>query len=74
MITLNVHSSLEAVGFMAAISAKLAEKGIGCNPISGYFHDHCFVPAGKEDEAMKVLGELAAQAKQKSNESVGGIT
>ncbi len=65
MITLNVHSSLEAVGFMAVISAKLAGNGIGVNPVSGYFHDHCFVPLGKEDEAMKVLEELVEDARSK---------
>lgn len=64
MITLNVHSSLEAVGFMAAISAKLTEKGIGVNPVSGYYHDHCFVPLGKENEAMKVLQDLATEAQK----------
>lgn len=64
MITLNVHSSLEAVGFMAAISAKLAEKGIGVNPVSGYYHDHCFIPLGKENEAMKVLQDLASEAQK----------
>jgi hypothetical protein len=64
MITLNVHSSLEAVGFMAVISAKLSEKGIGVNPVSGYYHDHCFVPLGKEDQAMKVLEELATEAQK----------
>ena len=68
MITLNVHSSLEAVGFMAVISAKLAENGIGCNPVSRFFHDHVFVPIGKEHEAVNVLEELAAEAKQKSEE------
>src|SRR5580692_6511702 len=35
MITLNVHSSLEAIGFLAAIAAPLAAEGIGVNVISG---------------------------------------
>jgi len=65
MITLNVHSSLEAVGFMAAISTKLAENGIGVNPVSGYYHDHCFVPLGKENEAVKVLQDLATEAQKR---------
>jgi hypothetical protein len=34
-ITLGVHSSLDAVGFMAAITTKLAERGFGVNPVSG---------------------------------------
>ncbi|KAH9222623.1 ACT domain-containing protein [Leptodontidium sp. 2 PMI_412] len=59
MITLDIHSSLEAVGFMAAVSAKLTESGIGVNPVSGFFHDHCFVPLGKEQDALKALDTLA---------------
>ncbi|TVY27817.1 hypothetical protein LHYA1_G003118 [Lachnellula hyalina] len=63
MVTLDVHSSLEAVGFMAAITRKLTERGIGCNPVSGYFHDHLFVPVGREEETLEVLSEMAAAAK-----------
>ena len=35
MITLEIHSSLEAVGFMAAIATRLAEAGMGVNPVTG---------------------------------------
>ncbi|TPM04315.1 ACT domain-containing protein [Mesorhizobium sp. B2-3-10] len=59
MITLNVHSSLEAVGFLAAITARLAAAGMGVNPVSGFYHDHLFVPAGRAEEAMAVLHQLA---------------
>jgi hypothetical protein len=65
MITLDVHSSLEAVGFIAAVSAKFTERGIGVNPVSGFFHDHCFVPLGREEEALEVLEMMAADAKSK---------
>lgn len=61
MITLNVHSSLEAVGFLAAITTRLASAGIGVNPVSGFFHDHLFVPEHRADEAMTILGQLAAE-------------
>jgi hypothetical protein len=62
MITLDVHSSLEAVGFMAVISNRLKSLNMGVNPVSGYFHDHCFVPVGREVEAMNALVELAETA------------
>ncbi|MDG2522377.1 ACT domain-containing protein [Caulobacter segnis] len=60
MITLSVHSSLEAVGFLAAITAKLAKAGMGVNPVSAFHHDHLFVPADRAEEAMTLLRELAA--------------
>ena len=60
MITLSVHSSLEAVGFIAAIATKLAESGISVNPVSGYYHDHLFVPVSRVDEVMKLLREFSS--------------
>lgn len=57
-ITLNIHSSLDAVGFIAKVSKALAEAGISCNIISAYFHDHLFVPIDKTDEALKSLQNL----------------
>ena len=59
LITLRVHSDLEAVGLTAAISAKLASENISANVIAGYYHDHVLVPAGRESEAMKYLLELS---------------
>ncbi len=59
MITLNIHSSLEAVGFMARIATELAGHDMGVNPVSGFHHDHLFVPDGRELDAMKVLGQMA---------------
>lgn len=41
-VTLTVHSSLEAVGLTAAFSKALAEAGINCNVVEGYYHDHIF--------------------------------
>jgi hypothetical protein len=57
-ITLQVHSSLAAVGFMAAISAALADAGIACNAVSAYYHDHIFVPEDKAAQAMELLSRL----------------
>jgi hypothetical protein len=57
-ITLKVHSSLEAVGLTAAVSSKLAERGISANVIAAYYHDHIFVQAEKADEALSALKEF----------------
>ena len=54
-ITLEVHSSLEAVGLTAAISTALASKDISANVIAGYYHDHIFVPKDKADFALNIL-------------------
>ncbi|MEZ9487441.1 ACT domain-containing protein [Vibrio breoganii] len=59
MITLTVHSSLEAVGLTAAVSTKLAEKGISANVIAAYYHDHIFVQAAKADLALQALNEFS---------------
>jgi len=59
-ITLTVHSSLEAVGLTAAFSSALANENISCNVISGYYHDHIFLPVEKADMAIEVLMKLAA--------------
>lgn len=58
-ITLRVHSSLEAVGLTAAVSAALTVRGISCNVIAGAFHDHLLVPASRLDDALQTLVELA---------------
>jgi hypothetical protein len=62
MITLDVHSALEAVGFMAAASARLAAAGIPTNPVAGFYHDHLFVPVERAEDAMRVLEAMAAQS------------
>lgn len=59
MITLSVHSSLEAVGFMAAITNKLAQSGSSVNVVSAYYHDHLFVPVEKAEQVMQLLNEMS---------------
>ena len=59
MITLNVHSALDAVGFMAMITQALAAKEISVNPVSGFYHDHLFIPEDKADQAMGLLNNLS---------------
>ncbi len=57
-ITLTVHSSLEAVGLTAVVSAKLSEHNISANIIAAYYHDHVFVPVGDADKAFGLLLEF----------------
>ncbi len=57
-ITLTVHSSLEAVGLTAAVSTKLASKGISANVIAAFYHDHFFVPTEKAHQALDALHEF----------------
>lgn len=59
LITLTVHSALDAVGFLAAITARLAEAGISVNAVSAYHHDHLFVPADRADEALMLLRDMS---------------
>jgi hypothetical protein len=59
LITLEVHSALDAVGFLAAVTAALAGAGIAANPVSAYFHDHLFVPADRAEAALAVLLALS---------------
>lgn len=59
LITLNVHSEISAVGFLARITKKLAENGISVNVVSAYYHDHLFVPFGKAKKAVQFLKELS---------------
>lgn len=60
MITLNIHSSLDAVGFLARITTALAALDMGVNPVSGFFHDHLFVPRNKATIAMRELNRMSS--------------
>lgn len=62
MITLNVHSALDAVGFLAKVSTRLAAEGMGVNPVAGFYHDHLFIPQDRADDAMAVLHQMVAEA------------
>jgi len=61
LITLNVHSSLETIGFLAAITARLADEGISVNAVSAFYHDHLFVPEHRASEALRLLQMMSEQ-------------
>ena len=61
-ITLNIHSSLEAVGLTAAVSQALASEAISANVVAGFYHDHIFVPQTTGERAVACLTLLSAAA------------
>ncbi|MFC4699631.1 ACT domain-containing protein [Glaciecola siphonariae] len=58
-ITLNIHSSLDAVGLTAAVSTKLTQAKISANVIAAYYHDHIFVAACDAQKALNTLNDLS---------------
>ena len=61
-ITLDVRSSLAAVGLTAAVSGALAAAGISANVLAAFHHDHVLVPVERADEAIDILRRLSADA------------
>ena len=59
-ITLQVHSALAAIGMTAAVSEALTARGISCNVVAGYFHDHLLVPHDRLDDALSALKRLSS--------------
>ncbi len=60
MITLQVHSSLDAIGLTAAVSKRLTEEGISANVVAAFYHDHVFVPSNRADEALLALRQFGS--------------
>jgi len=54
-ITLNVHSSLAAVGFLARITEVLAAQGFSVNVVSAYYHDHLYIQSDQAQAALETL-------------------
>ncbi|MGQ3209868.1 MAG: ACT domain-containing protein [Shinella sp.] len=67
MITLTVHSSLEAVGLTAAFATVLTAAGISANVVAGFHHDHIFVPDRDAERALETLKDLSRAAREKGD-------
>lgn len=60
-ITLNVHSSLDAVGLTAAVATKLTKANISANVVAAFYHDHVFVAAKDAERALIELKALTQE-------------
>lgn len=58
-ISLEIHSSLEAVGLTGALASRLADAGISANVVAAQYHDHLFVPWDRREEALACLQQLS---------------
>ena len=57
-ITLNVHSSLDAIGLTAAVSTKLTQSNISANVVAANYHDHVFIASKDAEKALAELNDL----------------
>ena len=61
-ITLEVHSSLEAVGLTAVVATELTRHNISANVVAATFHDHVFVPVDRANDALVCLQSIQAKS------------
>lgn len=59
LITCEIDSDLEAIGFLAYMTDKLKAKNIPVNAVSAYHHDHLFVPKSKSQLALEILQSIS---------------
>lgn len=57
-ITLQVHSSLSAVGLTATFAKAVMDENISCNVVAAFYHDHIFIDYKDSEKAMEVLSKL----------------
>ena len=63
-ITLEVNSSLDAVGLTAVVATELTKYDISANVVAAYFHDHIFVPYSRANAALECLESLQRSVEQ----------
>jgi hypothetical protein len=66
-LSLQVYSSLHAVGLTAALTKELTDHGISANMIAGTLHDHVLVPSADGDRALHVLQSLSLTADERNS-------
>jgi hypothetical protein len=64
-ISLENHSSLDAVGLTGVMASRLADLCISVNIIPALHHDHLFVPWERREEALECLQSLQREAEER---------
>ncbi len=65
LITFDIVLDLSIVGFLAVVSARLAEAGVSIYALSTFLRDHILVKAGNAERTMEVLQALIEECKEK---------
>lgn len=60
-LTIELHTSLQAVGVTASVATALAMKSIPVNVLAGFHHDHLLVPHDRVDEAVAAIDLIRQQ-------------
>jgi uncharacterized protein len=60
-LTVEVVTSLQAIGVTASVATALAMRGIPVNVVAGFHHDHLLVPLDQVDEAVAAVDLLRQQ-------------
>lgn len=63
LITFDVELEPTLIGFMAQVSAALADANISLLPFAAYSRDHIFVAEDQFEQAIQVLEELKTKTK-----------
>ena len=64
LITFDIVLDLSIIGFLAEVSAKLAEAGVSIYAISTFLRDHILVKSGDAEVAKEVLTKLINDSKK----------
>ena len=63
LITFEIVLDLSVVGFLAAVSARLAEEGVSIYALSTFLRDHILVKGEDADRAAEALRRLIEECK-----------
>lgn len=63
-ISLTAHFALFAVNLIATMTNCFKDHNISTHVISGFYHNHLYVAAGREEDAMQILKGISECARE----------